>query len=82
MTCPMGGGTCWTADAVDRRWRVFRALKVLPQLLQKYRFSPLARPRITAPSVAQCGQPRAAPIRSLNRAWRKAVDNGELRFRC
>ena len=44
-----------------------RALKVLPQILQKYRFSPLERPRITAPPVAQCGQLRAAPIRSSSR---------------
>ena len=44
-----------------------KALKVLPQALQKYRFSPLARPRITAPAAAQCGQPRSAPILSSNR---------------
>jgi len=41
-----------------------RALKVLPQILQKYRFNPLERPQVTAPPVAQCGQLRAVPIRS------------------
>jgi len=53
-----------------------KALKVLPQPLQQYRLSPFERPRITAPSVLQCGQRRASSIRASSSATTAANDAG------
>jgi len=38
------------------------ALKVRPQLLQRYRATPLARPQPTIRRPAQCGQPWASTL--------------------